>query len=269
MARNTIRKTGSRRKSTATGTIGTRSKSAPTGKARGTGRMPAAGKSATARNTASHAGAKPARRLAQEIVIESAAVGERVGAQAIEPDHVPCSPAPAAGVVAQVTRPAHAPGTDIDPLREIEQFLYRQSELLDGKLWQDYIDLFAGDGVYWMPVTPEQTEWEGSPSIFAEDRYMMEVRMGRVTHPTAWSQAPMWATNHVIGNIVIESESRDEWVVRSRFHMMELRRDTVRHFGGTYRHTLIREHGQLRIKLQRVDMFNAQAPYDYVLQVWV
>ena len=63
-----------------------------------------------------------------------------------------------------------------------------------------------------MPVTPEQTEWEGSPSIFAEDKHMMEVRMGRVSHPTAWSQAPMWGTSHVIGNVVIESESPVEWV---------------------------------------------------------
>ena len=209
-------------------------------------------------------------RLAQDIVIESAGDAQ-VGAQAIAPDHSPRAAPSARAAVPQVARPAQVPGTDV--LREIEQFLYRQSELLDGKLWQDYIDLFTDDGVYWMPVTPEQTEWEGSPSIFAEDKHMMEVRMGRVTHPTAWSQAPMWATSHVIGNVVIESESEGEssgeWIVRSRFHMMELRRDTVRHFGGTYRHTLVREHGQLKIKLQRVDMFNAQAPYEYVLQVWV
>jgi 3-phenylpropionate/cinnamic acid dioxygenase small subunit len=205
-------------------------------------------------------------RLTQEIVIESAAIDEQIGAEAIAPDHSPREAA-SGHVVSQIARPARAPATDV--VREIEQFLYRQSELLDSKRWQDYIDLFTDDGVYWMPVTPDQTEWEGSPSIFAEDKYMMEVRMGRVTHPTAWSQVPMWATSHVIGNVVIESESRDEWVVRSRFHMMELRRDTVRHFGGTYRHTLVREHGELKIKLQRVDMFNAQAPYDYVLQVWV
>jgi hypothetical protein len=43
----------------------------------------------------------------------------------------------------------------------------------------------------------------------------------------------------------------------------------VRHFGGTYRHTLVRKDGRLAIKLQRVDMVNAQAPYDYVLQIWV
>jgi 3-phenylpropionate/cinnamic acid dioxygenase small subunit len=211
-------------------------------------------------------------RLGQDIVIESAGGDAQVGAQAIAPDHTPRA------ATAAVTALRSAPGSAIAPAawdaqrdvhREIEQFLYRQSELLDAKQWQDYIDLFADDGVYWMPVTPDQTDWEGSPSIFAEDKFMMEVRMGRVTHPTAWSQAPMWSTSHVIGNVVIEPASDAGWIVRSRFHMMELRRDTVRHFGGTYRHTLVRRDGQLRIQLQRVDMFNAQAPYDYVLQVWV
>ena len=204
-----------------------------------------------------------APRLAQDIVIESAGGDAQVGAQAIAPDHSPRAAPSPHGVAA--ARPAPA----TDALREIEQLLYRQSELLDTKQWQGYLDLFTEDGVYWMPVTPEQTEWQGSPSIFAEDRYMMEVRMGRVSHPTAWSQAPMWGTSHVIGNVVIESEAGGEWVVRSRFHMIELRRDTVRHFAGTYRHTLVRQAGELKIKLQRVDMVNAQAPYDYVLQVWV
>ena len=52
--------------------------------------------------------------------------------------------------------------------------------------------------------------------------------------------------------------------------MMELRRDSVRHFGGRYQHTLIRGNdGALRIRLQRVDMFNGQASFDYVLQIWV
>jgi 3-phenylpropionate/cinnamic acid dioxygenase small subunit len=206
-------------------------------------------------------------RLAQDIVIEGAGADAAVGAQAIAPDHVARSAPAAETAVRPIVKPAITPAGDL--LREIEQLLYRQSELLDSKLWQDYIDLFTDDGVYWMPVTPDQTEWEGSPSIFAEDKYMMEVRMGRVSHPTAWSQVPMWGTSHVIGNAVLESESPDAWVVRSRFHMMELRRDAVRHFGGTYRHTLVRRHGQLKIKLQRVDMFNSQAAFDYVLQVWV
>ena len=162
-------------------------------------------------------------------------------------------------------------GAAADLHHEIEQFLYRQAELLDAKCWQDNIDLFADDGVYWMPASPQDRTWDGVPAIFAEDKNLMTVRMKRVLHPDAWSQRPLWGTNHVVGNVILQAAdgAPDELVVRSRFHMMELRRDNVRHFAGAYTHHLKRTPDGLRIKLQRVDMTNAEAAYDYVLQVWV
>jgi len=210
--------------------------------------------------------------LAQEVVIEAGEEARRTGAQAVEPDHSPRTP-----LGANATTPLELPragllaaGSTTDVQREVEQFLYRQAELLDGKHWQAWIDLFDPAGVYWMPVLREQTEWQGSPSIFAEDKPMMEIRKGRVSHPNAWSQAPLWETNHLISHVAIEAIDGATIQVRSRFHMMELRRDQVRHFGGSYRHTLVRDAGgALRIRLQRVDLFNAQAPFDYVLQIWV
>jgi 3-phenylpropionate/cinnamic acid dioxygenase small subunit len=156
-----------------------------------------------------------------------------------------------------------------DVQHEAEQFLYRQSELLDSKKWQAWIDLFADDGIYWMPPDASYKTWDGQPAIFAEDKNLMTVRMNRVLHPDAWSQRPLWGTNHVVSNVVIEKETKDAVVVRSRFHMMELRRDDLRHFAGSYRHELKKTKDGYRIKLQRVDMTNAQAAYDYVLQVWV
>ena len=205
------------------------------------------------------------RALKGSVKIFGATGKRKTGAQAIAPDHSPRAK-PAAAVRAL---PVKASAADGDTLARAAQFLYAQSEMLDQQQWQAYIDLFTDDGVYWMPVLPEQTEWEGSPSIFAEDKLMMAVRMGRITHPNAWSQSPMWATNHVIGNISIESETANEVVLRSRFHMMELRRDNVRHFGGAYRHTLVKAGKGFKIKLQRVDLFNGQAPFEYVLQIWV
>jgi 3-phenylpropionate/cinnamic acid dioxygenase small subunit len=210
--------------------------------------------------------------LAQDVVIDAqdtAGDAAKTGAQALEPSHSPVRPSSLTQVGA---RPLPAPAQDVDPAlrRQVEQFLYRQAELLDGKHWQAFIDLFAPDGVYWMPVTLEQTDWQGEPSIFAEDRLMMEIRKDRVQHPNAWSQAPMWETNHIVSHIAIESIDQHIIVARARFHMMELRRDSIRHFGGSYRHTLVRDSGgALRIRLQRVDLFNGQAPFDYVLQVWV
>jgi len=215
------------------------------------------------------AGADMGRLLAQDVVIGGETSGPATGAQRIEPSH-----SPRATLAGQPTHLREAPKpealTSPDLHREVEQFLYVQAELLDAKHWQAWIDLFAADGVYWMPVAPEQTEWESSPSIFIEDKLMMEIRKGRVSHPNAWSQAPQWETSHLVSHVAIESAGADQIVVRSRFHMMELRRDVIRHFGGRYSHTLVRDAaGALKIRLQRVDLFNGQAPFDYVLQVWV
>jgi 3-phenylpropionate/cinnamic acid dioxygenase small subunit len=207
-------------------------------------------------------------RLLEDVIIFE---NKESGAQSVAPDHSP------GGVLRGRPLPLrsaiiHAQMAEALPAalqQRVEQFLFHQSELLDEKQWAAYIDLFANDGVYWMPVTPDQTEWLDSPSIFAEDRHLMEIRMGRVTHPNAWSQAPQWGTSHVVGNVVIESVTDTEITVRSRFQMVELRRDTLRHFAGTYRHTLARAGEELKIRLQRVDMLNGQAPFDYVLQIWV
>ena len=215
------------------------------------------------------AGADMGRLLAQDVVIDGETTGPATGAQRIEPSHSPRATLAGQPAVPRELPRAEALGS-VDLHREVEQFLCLQAELLDAKRWQEWIDLFSADGIYWMPVAPEQTEWESSPSIFIEDTSLMEIRKGRISHPNAWSQAPQWETSHLVSHVAIESNAGGAVRVRSRFHMMELRRDVIRHFGGTYRHSLVRDAaGALKIALQRVDLFNSQASFDYVLQIWV
>ena len=53
--------------------------------------------------------------------------------------------------------------------------------------------------------------------------------------------------NWIVSHVALESVDGNRITVRSRFHMMELRRDSIRHFGGRYRHTLVRSaDGSLR-----------------------
>jgi 3-phenylpropionate/cinnamic acid dioxygenase small subunit len=202
------------------------------------------------------------KALGTGVVIE--AIQSMTGAESIAPDHMGRGRMPATGYVPQAA-------TDVDPAlqREVEALLFRQAAMLDAKAWADWAALFADDGVYWMPSTPDQTDWMAEPSIFAEDKLLMEVRMGRLNHPNAWSQAAAWGTNHLVGNVLVESASAEQLEVYSRFQMMELRRDVVRHFGGSYRHTLVRQGADWKIRLQRVDLTNAQALFDYVIQAWV
>lgn len=199
--------------------------------------------------------------LGSGVVIE--AIQSMSGAESIAPDHMGRGRMPSQGYI-----PKAIP-VDADLRRQVEELLFHQAALLDNKAWGEWTELFTEDGVYWMPSTPLQTDWRREASIFAEDRLLMEVRMGRLLHPNAWSQAAQWGTNHLVGNIVIEAATPTTLEVYSRFQMMEMRRDQVRHFGGSYRHTLVKQGEGWKIKLQRVDMTNGQAAFDYVIQAWV
>ncbi len=195
------------------------------------------------------------------VVIE--AVQSMTGAESIAPDHMGRGRLPASGYIPTAQK------VDWALQQDVEHLIFKQAALLDAKSWQGFIDLFSDDGVYWMPSNASQTDWSREASIFAEDKLLMEVRMGRVQHPNAWSQAALWETNHIVGNVCIESITDEKMEVFSKFQMMELRRDNVRHFAGTYRHSLIKSSSGWQIKLQRVDLTNAQGAFDYVIQAWV
>jgi 3-phenylpropionate/cinnamic acid dioxygenase small subunit len=154
---------------------------------------------------------------------------------------------------------------------EVEQFLYRQSECLDTRDWDGWLDLFAPTGLYWIPAHPDHPSPDGRPSICCEDRYLMRTRIKRLCNPKAWSQLPPHRTSHVVSNVSIVDDGGESGIIvaQSRFHMVELRWDKQRYMAGRYRHRLIRAGADLKIDLQRVDLLNYDAPLDYVLQSWV
>ncbi|MDA0240381.1 MAG: aromatic-ring-hydroxylating dioxygenase subunit beta [Proteobacteria bacterium] len=165
----------------------------------------------------------------------------------------------------------NAVDTALNTQQAVEQFLYRQAEILDERRWGEWLDCFTPDGFYWMPAAAEQEIAENQPNIFYEDHYLMDMRIRRVEHPYAHSQMAGHRTSHVVSNVMIESEDEANGIVvaRSRFHMVEYRLEEQRYFGGKYTHTLKLTDDGYKIQLQRVDINNVEGPFDYVMQVWL
>src|SRR5258707_1618708 len=95
------------------------------------------------------------------------------------------------GAAKRPVRAAKSAADGHDTQHAVEQFLYRQAELLDEKRSQGYLDLFAEDGMYWVPPQPSPTTQDGMPAIFAEDKNLMTVRRKRRLHPASSSQPPL------------------------------------------------------------------------------
>lgn len=145
---------------------------------------------------------------------------------------------------------------------EVAAFLFHEARLLDQRRWQEWLDLFAADGMYWAPLTHDQPDPINHVSLFYEDAMLREVRARRLEEKRAWSQQPVTQAARIVGNITLLPDEDGKIVVSSTFHMLEWRRQDQRMLGGQYTHWLRREDGALRIVLKRIDLINREAVHD-------
>jgi ethylbenzene dioxygenase subunit beta len=148
--------------------------------------------------------------------------------------------------------------------REIEDFLVHEARLLDERRFDEWLALYSADCWYWVPLEAGQDNPHDTVSLMYDDRRMLETRVRRLTHPKIHSQEPASRTSHIIANVMIEQDGPGaaEWTVRSKFHIIEYRRDLQRIFGGTCLHGLTRQKDGFGIRWKRVDLVNSESIHD-------
>jgi benzoate/toluate 1,2-dioxygenase beta subunit len=160
------------------------------------------------------------------------------------------------------TRTARSPAHDSLDIHHCEQFLLHEARLLDEGKFDDWLGLFTLDAWYWVPSEPDQADPIETVSLIYDDRRLLETRVRRLASPRMYSQEPRSRTSRIVGNITIEDSARNFCTVRSKFIMIEYRREQQRIFGGTAVHRLTLSGGRIRIAWKRVNLVNCDAPLD-------
>src|SRR3989440_9174347 len=120
-------------------------------------------------------------------------------------------------------------------LNRCERFLQHEARLLDEGKFDDWLALFTPDGCYWVPSEPDQENPHDLVSLIYDDRRLLETRVRRLASPRIYSQEPRSRTSRTVSNVSIEDIAADQsaCTVRSKFVLIENRRETQRMFGGT------------------------------------
>src|SRR6202043_2669629 len=84
-------------------------------------------------------------------------------------------------------------------------------------------------------------------SLIYDDRRLLETRVRRLASPRMYSQEPRSRTSRIVGNVTIEAADKNSCTVRSKFMMIEYRREHQRLFGGTILHHLLQADGRIMI----------------------
>ena len=143
----------------------------------------------------------------------------------------------------------------------IEEFLYREADLLDRPDLDSWMNLFAESGTYWMPATEDQKDPINHISHVYDDRVMMEIRRRNFIHPRASSKEWEVRCSHVIGNIRLLPEVEEEVItVTSNQHVVVWYRDEQRLYACRVTHRLQTDGKGFKILEKRVDLINPEAP---------
>ena len=159
-----------------------------------------------------------------------------------------------------------AKAADTLDLTRCEQFLMYEARLLDEAKFDDWLALFTDDCWYWVPSEPDQDNPHDTVSLMYDDRRLLETRIRRLASPRMYSQEPRSRCSRLVGNVSIEDSEGRSATVRSKFVMIEYRREQQRLFAGTAWHRLVQIDGTVRIAWKRVDLVNCDAPMDGLTQ---
>jgi 3-phenylpropionate/cinnamic acid dioxygenase small subunit len=162
----------------------------------------------------------------------------------------------------RLSRSTVGPAAHALDIRRCEQFLLHEARLLDDGKFDDWLALFTADAWYWVPSEPGQADPIETVSLIYDDRRLLETRVRRLASPRMYSQEPRSRTSRIVTNATIEEAGKDSCTVRSKFMMIEYRREQQRLFGGTALHRIVQKNGRIMIASKRVDLVNCDAPLD-------
>jgi 3-phenylpropionate/cinnamic acid dioxygenase small subunit len=150
-----------------------------------------------------------------------------------------------------------APGTPL--YGEIVAFLYREAELLDSYRFAEWVELFAEDVRYEMPVRTNQVRSSGSGfqqmTFFDENLVSLQTRVKRLQTDSAWAETPPSRTRHFVSNVLVEpSDKPDEFAVGLCFMVTRTRSDHGYQMFTGRREDLLRRvgGGHFRIARRRI-----------------
>ena len=152
---------------------------------------------------------------------------------------------------------------DIAQRVQVQDFLFWEARLLDERRFGEWLELFTDDAYYWVPLTMGQDNPHDMVSIVYDDRRALETRVRQLSKPSRHAQSPQSRTNHLVGNVTVESVLDDNarLIVRSSQQILEWRAGKQRVFAGECLHHVVIRSDCMKIASKRVNLIDCDGAH--------
>lgn len=97
----------------------------------------------------------------------------------------------------------------------VQAFVNREARVLDAQKWNEWLDLYAEDAVFWVPAVTMAGEYTSDAEnalnfIYINGRAGLEARAFRVASGGSLASNPLPRTRHLIGTVMIDTQGPQE-----------------------------------------------------------
>jgi p-cumate 2,3-dioxygenase beta subunit len=140
---------------------------------------------------------------------------------------------------------------------QVEDFLYREAELLDDWDLDGWAELYTDDCRY---VVPCNDSPDGDPArdlvLIDDNALRLRMRVDRLNSRKAHREYPHSATSHQVSNVRLRPVEGDELPVVAEFTVWRFRGERSTSYVGRYSYRLVVTDGLLRIRSKRAVLAN-------------
>jgi 3-phenylpropionate/cinnamic acid dioxygenase small subunit len=152
---------------------------------------------------------------------------------------------------------------DVDLLKEVEQFIFREARLQDELCYDEWEALWTDDAVYWVPANGDDIDPATQMSIVFDNRSRISTRIKQLHTGKRHSQNPPSRLRRIISNVELvgEDDSSDgDILAGANFLIYESRERGVTLWAGRSEYRLRRTGDGWRMAGKKVLLVNNDRP---------
>ena len=147
-------------------------------------------------------------------------------------------------------------------VHEASWLLTQEARRLDEHRFDDWLELYTKDCLYWVPVARGASDPRQTISHAFDDRRRLEDRVFWLNTGLAYSQLPPSRTARTIANVEVRETNSTTRLVRSTFTVHEYRTTSPRAFSGWTAHCLTWTDSGWRIRVKQVHLLDSDAGHE-------
>lgn len=146
---------------------------------------------------------------------------------------------------------------DTELLQQAAAFVWAEADMLDHGEFADWLDLWTDDGLYIVPIDPDETDFDNTLNYAYDDHAMRKKRVTRLGSGESISTTPQARTVRSVSRLRVLSEADGVVTVRGAQDLKEFRKDVLRQHIADVTYELKREGDGFRLQRKVIRLINS------------